>query len=187
MGYPPSKREKAHFDKAFGTEGDGASGRVMSMPRETGIEVGWLGVVRGIKVVPDRDETRLLVESKYFDGLTDTHVLCVSFVGGGDFVAVLPGTGHDVKPLALVRVYGRVTAVKADVPRVAADYVRQFDQGTYCFMFADGKPAGNQEWRKLSKVGDDDIYSPFPTPAYYEERLGRRQDFAPDKVDVPTD
>jgi hypothetical protein len=186
-GYPPTELEQPHFDRVFGSDGDRVDNSVMSMPREAGKDVGWFGVVRGIQVVPQRDETRLLLENKYFDGLTDTHILCVSFAGGGDFVAVLPGTTHDVKPLALLRVYGRVTSVKDDVPRVAADYVRQFDQGTYCFMFVDGAPAGNQEWRKLSQLSDGDIYSPYPTPEYYVDRLGRLEDFAPGKVDVPTE
>jgi hypothetical protein len=186
--YPPSDSEKPFHDKVFGAKGGkfGTSAS-MSMPRDVGKDVAWFGVVRGISVDRERHETRLLLENKYFDGLTDTHILCVSFAGGGDFVAILPGAEQSVRPLALVRVYGRVASVKDDVPRVAASFVRQFDQGTYCFMFVNGKPAGNQEWRKLCTVADDDVYSPFPNPSYYEARIGRREDFAPGKVDVPRD
>jgi len=187
--YPPSAAEKPFHDKVFGAKQGGRPGTSasMSMPRDVGKDVAWFGVVRGISVDPERRETRLLLENKYFDGLTDTHILCVSFAGGGDFVAILPCDEMPVRPLALVRVYGRVVSVKDDVPRVAVEYVRQFDQGTYCFMFVNGKPAGNQSWRKLCTVADDDVYSPFPKPSYYEARIGRREDFAPGKVDVPRD
>jgi hypothetical protein len=188
MGYPPTESEKPLHEKTCKGEGTPfGDGAAMTMPREVGKDVAWFGVVRGISVDEKRAETRLLLENKYFDGLTDTHILCVSFAGGGDFVAALPGTEHDVRPLALLRVYGRVASVKDDVPRVEASYVRQFDQGTYCFMMVDGEPGGNQEWRKLCRIADDRIYSPFPGPSYYVERLGRREDFAQGKVTVPGD
>jgi hypothetical protein len=186
--YPPSEKEAPFLERVFGGKtGPFNMAGSMSMPRDVGKDVAWFGVVRGIRTDAERGETRLLLENKYFDGLTDTHILCVSFAGGGDFVAVLPGTDHPVKPLALVRVYGRVASVKDDVPRVQAQYVRHFDQGTYTFMFVNGTPAGNQEWRKLCRVPDDRIYSPFPKPSYYDAVLGRREDFAPGKVDVPRD
>jgi hypothetical protein len=184
--YPPTEAEKPFFEKLFGDAPMGMAASE-SMPREVGKSVSWFGIVRGIRVDAARGETRLLLENKYFDGMTDTHILCVSFVGGGDFVAVLAGAEHPVKPLALVRVYGKVVAVKDDVPRVDAEYVRHFDQGTYCFMFVEGTPAGNQTWRELCQVEDDDIYSPFPNEAYYAARLGPRTDFAPGKVEVPQD
>jgi len=155
----------------------------MTMKAEVGKEVAWFGVARGYKADAARDETRILLENKYFDGLTDTHILCVSFAGGGDFVAVLPGTGYGVQPLGLLRVYGKVVSVKDGVPRVEAEYVRQFAWGRYCFMMVNGKPAGNQAWRKLCKVADDDIYEPFPDPQYYVDRLGDPE--GPDAAHAP--
>ena len=184
--YQPLEREKPFFE---GLPASHARGTVTSIDAKEGDSVSWLGIVRGIEVDGTRGRTRLLLESKYFDGLTDTHIFCVNLNGGGDFIATLDGAEHPVRPLALVRVYGKVTAVKDGLPRVRADFVRQWDQGRFTFMFMEGPQKGSEAWRKLidSRVDDGNVYSSHPGEAYYRARLGARDDFAPGKVPVPAD
>lgn len=185
-GYSPLEREKPYFGKLPASDAPGSVTSIGAKPAEF---VSWLGIVRGIDVDGARGRTRLLLESKYFDGLTDSHVFCVDLNGGGDFVATLVGAQHPVRPLALVRVYGTVTAVKDGLPRVRADYVRQWDQGRFTFMFMQGPQKGSERWRELidPSVNAENVYSPFPTPDYYRNTLGAREDFAPGKVQVPGD
>jgi hypothetical protein len=185
-GYVPLEGEKPFFKKLPETA---FRGSVSSIEAQPGDSVSWLGIVRGIEIDAAHDRTRLLLESKYFDGLTDAHIFCVDLNGGGDFVATLVGARHPVKPLALVRVYGTVTAVKEGLPRVRADYVRQWDQGRFTFMFMEGRQKGSERWRKLidSSVTDENVYSPNPGPSYYRAILGAREDFAPGKIEVPAD
>lgn len=136
--------------------------------------IGWFGIVRKIEEDSKLQQTRLVVEHKYFDGLTDTHILALSFNGGGDFTCTLSGLSLGIKPLSLVKVYGTVTSEDNSVPEVAADYLRQWDWGRFTFLQAYGSQAGNKEWKKLNKIKEDKIYNPFPNQKYYEDRLGPR-------------
>lgn len=187
MPYPPTEAEAPFHERVYGNAPFTLAG-YEELPREVGSFGGWFGVVRGYRKLPEQGETRLLCESKYFDGLTDTHILCLSFNGGGDFVAVLPGTGHRIQPLGLVRVYGEITSAKDDVPRVRAVYVRHFQWGQFCFMNLHGKPAGNQTWRerfcKVEVTDPSSVYDPFPDEDYYRDLLGDPAAFRSGEVEV---
>src|SRR5437763_5343919 len=74
-----------------------------SITGKKGSSVGWFGIVRKIEENPTTQETKLLIEMKYFDGLTDTHILALSFNGGGEFTAAIDGDGHGDKKLTLVK------------------------------------------------------------------------------------
>jgi hypothetical protein len=152
---------------------------------KSGTYVGWFGIVRAVREDAEKGITRLLVEQKYFDGLQDTHILCTSFNGSGDFVAVLAGTGHEIPLLAMVKVYGTVASVKDDVPRLPAEYVRVFNWGTFTFMKDYGKQKGNEAWRSRCSVPMDSMYSPAPGNAYYESRLGSREEFEKAAYPIP--
>ena len=121
----------------------------------------------------EKKETQLLVEMKYFDGLTDLHQQIVSIFGAGDFRVVISGTGHKLQKLELVRVYGKVASVEKDTPTVSAEFVRAWDWGLFAFMDY-GKDKTNAAWVKLRKVKPEDIYVAYPKTGYYEERLGKR-------------
>jgi hypothetical protein len=111
---------------------------------------------------------------KYFDGLTDLHLQIVSMSGAGDFTVKIPGTGHKLKALSLVRVYGKVSAEREGMPEVSADFVRSWDWKLFAFM-PYGKDRSNPKWVKLRKIEDElDVYDSNPTNAYYEKLLGKR-------------
>jgi hypothetical protein len=186
MGYPFTSEEEP-----FAKRIDGANFPIAdctSMDDPPGAFVGWFGIVRGMDVDRVRDETRVYLEGKYFDGLTDTHILCVDFNGGGDFVAVLRGTDHPLLPVALVRVYGTVTSRKDGLPRLRAEYARQFDWGEFTFMFAKGDQKGSERWRALADpaaITDDDVYDPGPDVDYYVDRLGPRSAYLSVRPVIP--
>ncbi len=173
--YAPSKKESEFFDRLASDEN--VTGGIFgdySITGKVGKYIGWYGIVRRIKESKEKGTTELLVEMKYFDGLTDLHIMAVSFNGAGDFEAILLGTGHDIKPLSFVKVYGQVEKEVESVPYVSACYVREWDWGTFTFLMAYGEQKGNTAWQKLNKVPLDDIYDAWPNGAYYEKRLGER-------------
>src|SRR5690606_20423728 len=106
------------------------------LAKQVGEYVGWCGIVRGNEFDTASATTRLLVEHKYFDGLTDLHQQIVSIYGAGDFHVVLPGkvTADEVPPLCLVRVYGTMFNDEAGRPTLNADYVRVWPWGVFAFM-----------------------------------------------------
>lgn len=174
MSYKPSEKEKPFFSKlAEGEQRTGSMFDDYSITGKKGIYVGWFGIVRSIEENPETKETRLLVEHKYFDGLTDTHIIALSFNGGGDFTAVLSGTGLGIKTLSLVKIYGMVQNETNSVPDLKPEYVRHWDWGKFTFLDEYGSQKGNTKWQKLNKVKDR-IYKPFPDQKYYEDRLGKR-------------
>ncbi|HEY0543767.1 MAG TPA: hypothetical protein VGC91_00075 [Pyrinomonadaceae bacterium] len=174
--YEPMPKEREFFAKLGRDEQTtGSMFEDYSINGKKGKYVGWFGIVRKIEEDAKLKQTRLVVENKYFDGLTDTHIQALSFNGGGDFTCLLSGTGFNIKPLSLVKVYGTVTGEDQSVPTVEADYLRQWDWGQFTFLSAYGEQRGNKEWKKLSKVKEDKIYNPFPDQKYYEERLGARK------------
>lgn len=173
MSYKPSDKEQPFFSKL--AEGEQRTGSMLggySITGKQGTYVGWFGIVRSIEENLETNETKLLVEHKYFDGLTDTHMMTVSFSGGGDFAAVLTGTGLGIKNLSLVKIYGVVLSEADSIPEVKPEYVRHWDWGRFTFMDY-GSQKGNTKWQKLNKVKDR-IYKPFPDQKYYEDRLGKR-------------
>ena len=182
--YAPSPAERPLLEAL--PEGERTTGSVSqsyAITGKVGQPVGWFGIIRGLREDPDRQETRLLVEMKYFDGLTDTHIMCVSFNGAGDFVARLPGTGHGLGLLSLVKVYGTVTEEKEGLPYLEATYLRHWEQGLFTFLMAYGTQGGSEAWREHNKVDLGKIYEPFPDGLYYYLRLGAPGEFK--QVTVP--
>ena len=174
--YEPSEKERPFFKRlAKGEVATGGLAGDYDIAKKDKTYVGWFGVVREIKEDKEKDQTVLLVEHKYFDGLTDIHILAVSFNGSGDFQAVVPGVGHKLRPLALVKVYGTVAGPAGEsLPLVKAEFVRHWDWGTFTFLMASGTQRGSEKWRKANSVDLDDIYEPYPNDGYYEKRLGKR-------------
>jgi hypothetical protein len=152
---------------------DSGSPEIKSLAGQKKKRVAWFGIIREVSEDKDKKETRLLVEMKYFDGLTDLHQQIVSICGAGDFRLVIPGTGHKLKKLSLVRVYGRVSDEEKGVPTVSADFVRAWDWGLFAFM-PYGKDNSNPDWVKLRKVQPEDVYRVTPNSQYYADRLGKR-------------
>jgi hypothetical protein len=175
--YSPSEAERPYFEKL--DDGEAITGGLAGkydIHDKQGKYVGWFGIVREIKEDKARGRTLLTVEHKYFDGLTDTHIQAMSFNGDGDFLAVVPGVGHKIEPLSLVKVYGVAAAAdkEQELPAVEAQFVRDWHWGAFAFLMASGEQHGSEKWRKLNKVDLDDIYDPYPDDSYYEERLGKR-------------
>ena len=174
--YKPTTKEEKFFAKL--ADDERTTGSMLSdysINGKKGKFVGWFGIVRKIEEDPKLNQTNLLLEHKYFDGLTDTHILALSFEGGGDFTCSLSGTGLDIKSLSLVKAYGKVIAEENSIPALQVEYLRQWDWGQFTFLMSYGKQKGNKEWKKLNKAGTERIYKPFPDDKYYEERLGPRQ------------
>jgi hypothetical protein len=144
------------------------------LAEQTGQYVGWFGIVRESSTDEKTGVTSLVVEHKFFDGLVDLHQQVVSLFGAGDFTVTVRKPKTGIPPLALVRVYGKVVKDKDGAPALAADYVRVWNWGLFAFMNY-GKDKTNPKWADLRKVAGDKAYSSNPTPAYYEERLGKRE------------
>jgi hypothetical protein len=171
--YAPSPAEKLAVKDWTEEELSSGSPQTGSLKGAPGRHVCWFGIIRKITEDKPKKVTRLLVEMKYFDGLTDLHLQVVSISGAGDFQVAIPETGHQLKNLSLVRVCGKVSGEEAGLPVVTAEYVRDWDWGLFTFMpYGDDK--SNPEWVKLRKVDPDNIYSSRPNPKFYEARLGMR-------------
>jgi len=147
-GYVPSPREQPFFSKLSPAERTtGSMLQEYSIAGKRGSYVGWFGIVRKIDEDHSAGITRLLVEHKYFDGLTDSHIMAVSFHGGGDFNVTLSGTGLGIKYLSLIKAYGVVQKEEDSMPELKAEYVRQWDWGRFTFLMAYGTQKGNAEWQ----------------------------------------
>lgn len=171
--YAPSPAEEPFFSKLGPDEWK--TGGMMTdyaLSKRDGVFVGWFGVVR--KVTERKGATTLLVEHKGFDGLTDSHILALDFNGSGDFTVQVPGVGHGIERLSLVKVYGKARVTKGALPEVNAEFVRNWSWGTFTFLMAAGEQRGSEVWRKLNSVNLTAIYDPYPDDHYYERRLGKR-------------
>jgi hypothetical protein len=175
MVYGPSDKERPFFEKLAPAEiKTGGLAGDYDITKRAGRYVGWFGVVRLIEEDASSQQTMLTIEHKYFDGLTDAHIQALSFNGSGDFLAALNGPGHEIPLLSLVKVYGIVAITAVDgLPRVEAQFVRVWHWGTFTFLDDWGDQRGSQRWRQLNQVALDDIYEPYPSRVYYEQRLGR--------------
>jgi len=141
---------------------------------QIGEYVGWFGIVRDISWDKEKNTSSLLLEHKYFDGLTDLHLQIVSIYGAGDFIATLPGKVDNVPMLSLVRVYGKASKGKDGLPTITSEYIRLWDWGLFSFMDY-GKDRTTPKWLKLRKLSGKRAYSSRPTKKFYEERLGTRK------------
>jgi len=145
------------------------------LKQQIGEYVGWFGIVRTAEYDAAKSQTNLLIEHKYFDGMTDLHLQIVSIYGAGDFYVVIPGRVKEsmVPPLSLICAYGKVAKGPGDVATITAEYIRVWDWGLFSFMDY-GKDKSNPIWTRLRKVAGEDAYSSRPTVDFYEERLGKR-------------
>ena len=175
--YEPRPNERAFLDRAPKEERvPGSMFEKYSIREKKETYVTWFGIVRKVTVEGKEEDAprTFLVENKYFDGLTDTHILALSFNGGGDFTVKVGRSKERIDPLVLVRVYGKVLEEKDGLPTLQAEYVRVWPWGAFTFIKAYGEDRSNPEWRKLCKVDLERIYSPFPNTRYYVDRLGPR-------------
>src|SRR3974390_3072663 len=83
--YAPLAREKPFLHKVPANEkvtGSAFDARPYTIGGKKGKYVGWFGVVRGISPPAAGDKTIvLLIEQKYFGGVTDFHLLLFAFPG----------------------------------------------------------------------------------------------------------
>lgn len=178
--YAPSKTEKPYFDRLSEAaqltfqskrepKGQPSS---FSLQKHGGQFVSWFGIVRGITRREHEPGGTLLVENKYFDGLTDCHIQTIDFAGGGDFRVGLSSVPEAIIPLVLVRVYGVVTEEKKQIPLIRAEFVRVWHWGQFNFMDF-GQDRGNLKWKRgMHLPKGEDLYHMGASPKYYDERLG---------------
>jgi hypothetical protein len=104
--YSPVAQELPFFKELPGEEiSTGSFLAPYSIHRKTGKYVSWFGIVRGITVSDQqKGQITLLMDQKYFDRMTDSHIMLVSYSGGGDFRATLQGGPAAFPALSLVRV-----------------------------------------------------------------------------------
>ena len=144
--YAPSEKEQPYFQKLAPEEQQtGGLAVDYDISKKNKTYVGWFGIVRQVEERKSENETVLLLEHKYFDGLTDAHIQAVSFNGSGDFSVALSGIGHKIEPLTLVKVYGVVSILNAESkPEIRAKFVRVWHWGTFTFLFASGQQRGSE-------------------------------------------
>ena len=181
--YEPTEVEKKFYDRL----GKDARVTLQTKPNELdeshtfklhghqGEFVSWWGIVRAIKQ-QSGGVGILLIENKYFDGLTDCNFFqSISISGGGDFETELTKIPDELIPLVLVRVYGVVTR-EQNKPCIKADYVRVWHQGQFGF-FSYGEDHGNPEWKKNAKLAsDENPYIHDSARRYYRDHLGPTAD-----------
>jgi len=179
-GYQPVEKEAPFYNKLDVKERvTGSMFEAYDIHKRKNHYVSWFAVVRGISTAGD-GTTTLLLEHKFFDGMTDCHIMLVSQSGGGDFNAVGGKFEIPLIPLSLVRVYGRVSAEKDGLPQVNVEYVRMWPWLTFTFTYlSPGKDHSNPRWQKYCKICDGTrIYDPYPDENYYLNVLGDPKDFS---------
>ena len=180
--YSPAEKEKPFLEKLASDER--VTGSAFTKPYriqgKKGKYVSWFGIVRGIvPAEPDGSHYTLLLEQKYFDGLTDCHIMLVALTGSGDFRATLDGSANSIPALSLVRVYGRVISEENKVPQISAEYMRVWPWLSFTFSDLGAEDHSNPLWSKYctSCKGGGRIYNPYPTETYYLGILGDPKDF----------
>jgi hypothetical protein len=179
-GYTPAEKEKPYYAKlASGERATGSFMEPYEIQGKKGKYVSWYGIVRGISHAQGSEgKSTLLLEHKYFDGMTDCHIMMVSHSGSGDFQAKLEGNGEAFPALALVRVYGTVVEEKDKVPQIAAEYVRVWPWFTFTLTDLGAGDRTNPRWLKYCKrCKGGRVYDPYPNEKYYREVLGDPKDF----------
>jgi len=173
-GYKPVSAEEPFFKKLSADEQvTGSFMKGYDIRKEDGKFVSWFGVVRGLTRLPNSTSWELLLEHKYFDGLTDCHIMLVSNSGSGDFAARLDTPDVPVPALTLIRVYGTVGRSDRGMPLIRAEFVRVWPWMTFTFTDLGAENRGNARWRKECKVcGHGKVYRPYPDRQYYLDVLG---------------
>lgn len=179
-GTPAEQKYLQGLDAKETVTGSFLDEKPYSIRGKKGKYVAWFAVVRGISQDANiKNRYRLLLEQKFFDGLTDCHIMLVSVGGAGDFQASVDAAEAATIPLlSLVRAYGKIVEEADGLPRLEAEYIRVWPW--MAFTFTDLGPAdrGNPKWRKLCKVCNGGrIYKPYPDNAYYLNVLGNPKDF----------
>ena len=179
--YKPTQSEKEFLQKVGPQElKTGSFMQEYSIHHKKDTYVSWFGIVRGITKDSSSGQYHLLVEQKYFDGITDCHIMLVSVSGSGDFQAdVEADSVGSIPMLSLVKVYGKVIGEVENRPKVAAEYIRVWPW--MAFTLTDLGPAdhGNPQWRKLCKrCQSGKVYNPYPDREYYLDVLGDPAKFA---------
>jgi hypothetical protein len=173
--YKPLPREKPYFKNLSPGEAlNGSSTESYSIHGKTGRYIGWYGIVRGITPADHAGgEVTVLVEHKFFDGLTDCGIMVVSFSGGGDFQAGLQVDPAAIPPLSLVRIYGVVTGEKDNVPQVMGQYMRVWPWLTFTFTKFGPQDQSNARWGKYATTEAGwKVHDPSPAEDYYRRALG---------------
>ena len=177
-GYAPTPKEKPYFEKLDVKEQ--ATGSFMEgydIHNKDGQFVSWYGIGRGITRVPNTDSWDLLLEHKYFDGMTDCHIMLVSKSGSGDFTARIQASDVPVPALALVRTYGKVTQKNGN-PFIEAEFVQVWPWLTFTFADLGAEDKSNSRWKKECKVCEGGrVYRPYPDEKYYRKVLGDPEQF----------
>jgi hypothetical protein len=175
--YRPAPKEAPFYKRLSASEqATGSTTAEYSIRDKQGRYVSWLGVVRGV-VAAKPGASTLLLEQKAFDGLTDCHIMLVSFAGSGDFRAAFVPGRETIQPLSLVRVYGRVTGEIDGIPEVSTEYLRVWPLMTFTFTDLGPKNSGNPEWTRLCQLckSGGRVYNPLPNRQYYTLTLGEPQ------------
>jgi len=178
-GYAATSQEKPFFDKLAPKEqATGSFMEAYDIRKKNNVYVSWYGIVRGIsRVAGAEDRWQLLLENKYFDGMTDCHIMLVSMSGSGDFLARVQARDPGIPALALVRVYGTVKRDKDETPVIDAEFIRVWPWMTFTFTDLGGEDKSNPRWRKECMVCKGRIYKPYPDERYYRDALGDPNDY----------
>jgi hypothetical protein len=177
--YAPSDQENPFYEKLAPEERTtGSFMKRYDIHKKKGTYISWYGIVRGItRPAAGDDHWQLLLEHKYFDGMTDCHIMLVSMSGSGDFRATLRGQTLPIPPLALVRVYGHVVRGEEGTPVIDADFIRVWPWMTFTLTDLGGEDKSNPRWRSACKICSGRIYKPYPTEQYYRDVLGDPKDY----------
>lgn len=187
--YQPTEKEAPFYKKLDPSERTtGSFMAEYSIQKHVNHYVSWFAIVRGILDTKPGGAMTLLLEQKYFDGLTDCHIMLVSVTGSGDFHATLGPIEASIPPLALVRIYGTVSTEKDGVPQVDVEYLRVWPWQTFTFTDMGPENKGNPQWLKFCKpCKSGRVYRPYPDKNYYLSILGDPRDFGtvPQGTDHP--
>jgi hypothetical protein len=180
--YRPTKVEDAYLKKVDAKERvTGSFMEPYSIQGKKDVYVSWFAIVRGVSTdVKDGKRRQLLLEQKYFDGMTDCHIMLVSVSGSGDFTANVETDGSESIPmLSLIRVYGKVTGNVQGRPLLDAEYIRVWPWFAFTLTDLGPENKGNPEWRKLCRLCKSGrVYNPYPTEEWYQAVLGDPAKFA---------
>ncbi|HKN74944.1 MAG TPA: hypothetical protein VJW94_07195 [Candidatus Acidoferrum sp.] len=179
-GYAPIEKEKSYFAKLpLSERATGSMLESYTIHGKQGKFVSWYGIVRGISQPQQgEDKFTLLLEHKFFDGLTDCHIMVVSQSGSGDFQAKMEGNPESIPALSLVRIYGTVVEEKEKLPQVVVDYIRVWPWLTFTLTDLGAGDESNPRWAKYCKpCKGGRIYNPYPDEKYYLKVLGEPKEF----------
>jgi|PlaIllAssembly_1097288.scaffolds.fasta_scaffold169294_2 hypothetical protein len=140
--------------------------------------VSWYGIIRGISEV-EGGRRRLLLEHKFFDGMTDCHIMLIDIFGSGDFYADIEAAEWTAPGLALVRVYGTIKEVAAGHPVLDAEFARVWPWMTFTFTNLTDNDRTNPRWKQVRSINDRDVYRPWPDENYYRSVLGNPSEYGP--------